>query len=547
MADLPEKIGKYPVVGIAGSGNMGMVYIGYDPFHARDVAIKVCRLSPGMEEETARVARKMFFNEAHTAGVLDHPNITRVLDAGEENDEPYLVMEYVDGGITLESFCKPERLLPLTTVARVIFRCAKALDYAHRRGVIHRDIKPSNLMLTDDEDVKIGDFGVAQLPSNESTHVMGIMGSPLYMSPEQLQDEQLTGRTDLYSLGVVMFELLSGQQPFKAANFAQLVRKIVNEEPPSLAALRPDLPESVVGIVERALTKNPDHRYQSGSDFASDLVTAFPALAGGPAHQSDTDKLSMARKIALFNDFSDGELTEVLRVGAWETFGPGDTIIKEGLDDCSFCILIAGDAVVRKRGKDLTSLKAGDCFGEMGYPARSRRSASIAALNDVCILRINETQMEQAPDSVQARFNKVFLKTLVRRLEKTSDEPTDQGASQDDACRRLLANGTGTPLKPRRGNGADGDSTVVSVPVCGGKAHRPANAAAQGNLGSLSARELEIFTHLAEGCSAAEIAVTLSRSSKTINNHRTRILQKLGLKNATELVRLAVRSGLVSV
>jgi serine/threonine protein kinase len=432
MADLPEKIGKYPVIGAAGSGNMGMVYIGYDPFHGRDVAIKVCRLSPEIDEETARVARKMFFNEAHMAGVLDHPNITRVLDAGEEHDEPYLVMEYVDGGKTLEFFCKPEQLLPLTTVAKVVFRCAKALDYAHRRGVIHRDIKPSNLMLTDDDNVKIGDFGVAQLPMNESTHVMGIMGSPLYMSPEQLRDEQLSGRTDLYSLGVVMFELLTGQQPFIAANFAQLMRKIINDAPPSLATLRPDLPESVVDIVNRALTKNPDDRYQSGSDFASDLVSAFPALAGDPVLQTDSDKLLMARKIALFNDFSDDELVEVLRVGAWEKYGPGGTIIKEGLDDYSFCILITGDVVVKKRGQDLTTLTAGDCFGEMGYLARSRRSASISALNDVCILRINETQMEQALDSVQARFNKVFLKTLVRRLEKTSDELTNQGASQDN-------------------------------------------------------------------------------------------------------------------
>ena len=432
MADLPEKIGKYPVIGAAGSGNMGMVYIGYDPFHGRDVAIKVCRLSPEIDEETARVARKMFFNEAHMAGVLDHPNITRILDAGEEHDEPYLVMEYVDGGKTLEFFCKPEQLLPLTTVAKFVFRCAKALDYAHRRGVIHRDIKPSNLMLTDDDNVKIGDFGVAQLPMNESTHVMGIMGSPLYMSPEQLHDEQLSGRTDLYSLGVVMFELLTGQQPFTATNFAQLVRKIINDAPPSLAILRPDLPESVVDIVNRALTKNPDDRYQSGSDFASDLVSAFPALAGDSVLQTDSDKLLMARKIALFNDFSDDELVEVLRVGAWEKYGPGGTIIKEGLDDYSFCILIAGDVVVKKRGQDLTTLTAGDCFGEMGYLARSRRSASISALNDVCILRINETQMEQALDSVQARFNKVFLKTLVRRLEKTSDELTNQGASQDN-------------------------------------------------------------------------------------------------------------------
>lgn len=432
MPDLPQKIGKYPVIGTAGRGNMGMVYIGFDPFHNRDVAIKVCKLSPGVEEETARVARKMFFNEAHTAGVLDHPNITRILDAGEENDEPYLVMEYVDGGTTLDTYCKAERLLPVADVAKVIFKCAKALDYAHRRGVIHRDIKPSNLMLTDDGSVKIGDFGVAQLPMNETTHVMGIMGSPLYMSPEQLQDEELSGRTDLYSLGVVMFELLAAQPPFSAGNFAQLVRAIVNQEPPSLATIRSDLPEAVIDIVERALTKNPDDRHQTGSDLASDLVAAFPSLAGGSGEQPDADKLSMARKIPLFNEFSDAELEEVLRVGAWERYGPAETIIKEGLDDYSFCILIAGDVVVRKRDQDLTTLKAGDCFGEMGYLARSRRTATIAALNDVRILRINETQMEQALDSVQARFNKVFLKTLVQRLEKTSDELTNQEASQDN-------------------------------------------------------------------------------------------------------------------
>lgn len=422
---------------------MGMVYIGYDPFHDRDVAIKVCKLSPDIEEEHARVARKLFFNEAHTAGVLDHPNITRVLDAGEENNEPYLVMEYVDGGTTLESYCRTKRLLPLAAVAKVIFKCAKALDYAHRRGVIHRDIKPSNVMLTDEGLVKIGDFGVAELPMNESTHVMGIMGSPLYMSPEQLQDEELSGRTDLYSLGVVMYELLAGQPPFSADNFAQLVRAIVNKDPPSLATIRPDIPDAVIAIVDRALAKDPDDRHQSGSDFASNLVAAFPALAGGPAEQPDTDKQSLARKVPLFNDFSDDELQEVLRVGSWEKYGPGDTIIKEGLDDYSFCILITGDAVVKKRGQDLTTLKAGDCFGEMGYLARSRRTATIAALNDVRILRINETQMEQALDSVQARFNKVFLKTLVQRLEKTSDEASSDGASQDNGVGNSVEHSAG--------------------------------------------------------------------------------------------------------
>jgi serine/threonine protein kinase len=432
MLDLPEKIGKYPVVGTAGRGNMGMVYIGFDPFHSRDVAIKVCKLSPGMEEDTARLARKMFFNEAHTAGVLDHPNIIRVLDAGEEHDEPYLVMEYVDGATSLESHCKPERLLPLATVAELIFKCAKALDYAHRRGVIHRDIKPSNLMLTDEGSVKIGDFGVAQLNMQDSTHVLGIMGSPMYMSPEQLQEDELTGRTDLYSLGAVMYELLTGQAPFTAGNFAQLLQKIVHEEPPPLAALRPDLSEEVVGIVERALAKNADDRYPSGSDLASNLVAAFPALAGGVSEEFGTDKISLARKVSLFNDFADDELEEVLQVGDWEQYGPGETIIREGLDDYSFCILISGDVVVKKRGQDLTTLKSGDCFGEMSYLARNRRTATISALNDVYILRINETQMDQARDSVQARFNKVFLKTLVQRLEKASDELTSHGAGEEN-------------------------------------------------------------------------------------------------------------------
>lgn len=431
MPDLPEKIGKYPVVGAAGAGNMGMVYIGYDPFQTRDVAIKVCKLSPDMEEDSTRLARKMFFNEAHAAGVLDHPNIIRVLDAGEEDGEPYLVMEYVHGATTLESRCNPERLLPLEEVGRIAFECAKALDYAHRRGVIHRDIKPSNVMLNEEGAVKIGDFGVAQMQMEEATHVLGIMGSPLYMSPEQLQDLPLSGSTDLYSLGTVMYELLAGRPPFGGGNLATLVRKIVNEEPPSLAELRPDVPEEVVTIVARAMTKDYRERYQTGSEMASELIAAFPALAGSGGEEPDAERVAMARKLPIFNEFSDEELLDVLRIGSWEKYGPGDTIIKEGLDDYSFCILIGGDVVVRKRGQDLTTLKPGDCFGEMGYLARSRRTATISALNDARILRISEAQMDQARDAVQARFNKMFLKTLVQRLEKTSDDLTNQGERRD--------------------------------------------------------------------------------------------------------------------
>ena len=425
MAKLPEKIGKYPIIGTAGRGNMGLVYIGYDPFNDCDVAVKVCKLRPDMDPKTARITRKLFFNEAHMAGVLDHPNILRILDAGEENGEPYIVMEYVDGGSTLAAHCSKDRLLPIETVGELIFKCAKALDYAHRRGVIHRDIKPSNLMLTSEGDVKIGDFGIAHLPMDESTHVMGIMGSPMYMSPEQVQDERLTYHTDLYSLGVVMYELLVGFTPFRASNFPQLVNKITNEEPQSPRELRGELPEAVDSIVKRAMTKDRAHRYQSGSEMASDLIAAFPSLGKRSDEAIDENAFRETRKLSLFNDFSDEELREVLRVGDWESYGPGDIIITEGTSEYSFCILVAGDVVVRKRNLDLTSLSAGDCFGEMNYLRRSKRTASIIALNDVSLLRITETQMEQALESCQKRFNRVFLRTLVERLERTSEELTE--------------------------------------------------------------------------------------------------------------------------
>jgi serine/threonine protein kinase len=427
MSDLPEKIGKYPVIGTAGHGNMGVVYTGHDPFHDRDVAIKVCRLSTDIDANAARVARKLFFNEAHMAGVLDHPNITRILDAGEENDEPYIVMEFVDGGDSLAARCKADRLLPIPDVADIVFKCAKALDYAHRRGVIHRDIKPSNLMLTADGDVKIGDFGVAHLPMGDDTHVMGIMGSPNYMSPEQIQDEELTSQTDLYSLGVVMYELLTGKLPFQAKTFPQLARKIINEPPPPLESLRPDLPEEVVYIVRRALAKSLSDRYQTGSELASDLMAAFPSLAARSEAVCDEENFRAARKLDLFNEFADEELREVLSVGDWQDYGPGETIITEGSAEYSLCILVTGDVAVRKRGQDLTSLTSGDCFGEMGYLSRTRRTASIVALNDVALLRLNEAQIDHASDSVQNRFNRVFLQTLVKRLERTSDELSSKG------------------------------------------------------------------------------------------------------------------------
>jgi len=424
MAALPEKFGKYGILDVAGRGNMGIVYVGYDPFADRHVAVKVC----AMEDEngassSSRLARKLFFNEAHTAGMLDHPNILHVFDAGEEDGEPYIIMEYIENATTLSTHCAVDNLLPISRVSEVIYQCAKALDYAHRRGVIHRDIKPTNIMLDQNGNAKIGDFGIAQGAQAETTQIMGVLGSPRYMSPEQAREDEVTNQTDLYSLGVVAYELLTGQPPFSGQGFSRLMYKILNEAHPALRQLRPDVPESLERIVDHALRKNQNERYKMGREICADLANAFAELAGHPDTTPDRDqKFASVRQLRFFNDLADAEVWEVLRASVWESYAAGDRIIIEGNVDDSFYVIVHGDVGVCKGDTEISALGTGDCFGEMGYLSKTKRTASILAKDDVSLLKINSSLIEQASTACQLRFNKVFIQTLIERLTRTSEQ-----------------------------------------------------------------------------------------------------------------------------
>ncbi len=447
MPELPEKFGKYHVVGLAGRGNMGVVYLGYDPFADRDVAIKVSTVKENLEDTAARQARKLFFNEAHMAGLLDHPNILKILDAGEENGEPYIVMEYVEGSHTLLPYCQPKEMLPVPKVAEIIAICARAIDYAHRQGVIHRDIKPSNIMQTIDGDLKIGDFGIAHRTLADTTHVLGIVGSPRYMSPEQVQEDKVSGQTDLYSLGVVMFELLTGRGPFVGASLSSLIHQIVNEPPPSVLELRPELPGALDDILMCALAKDPSQRYRSGIEFASDLAGVFSELVCQDQRLDELDRFGALRRLPFFSDFSDNEVWEALRAGSWRSFPVGQTIVSEGNADVCLYILIKGDVKVTQGGKVLTTLSSGDCFGEFSYVSGAKQVHSIEASRDVSLLRINEEQMAHASDSCQLRFHKTFLRNLIGRLAQTS------GAS----LAALNVQSSNRPVAPRAARAASGD------------------------------------------------------------------------------------------
>ncbi len=420
----PEKLGKYEVRDEIDRGSMGVVYLGHDPYINRPVALKVAFLDSLHDPESGERYRKMFFNEAHTAGLLTHPNVINIYDAGVDDDNCYIVMEYIEGGNTLKPYCNSDTLLPINKVVEIIFKCANALDYAHRQGVVHRDIKPSNILFTPDQDVKIGDFSIAHIYNADSTTTQmgGMMGSPRYMSPEQLREEHVTNQTDIFSLGVVMYELLTGRQPFPADSFSRLVNTILNDEPPPMSDYRSDLPEALNEIVMKALEKDISNRYQMGLDFAADLTKAFDTLEKPKEDISAEEKFNSVKQLEFFTGFPDAEIWEILRASTWQDYNANDDIIVEGdMDDC-FYIIVNGSVDVMKNASVIRSLDKGDCFGEMGYLAKTKRTATIKSPDHTSLMKINSTVISQVSLNCQVRFLKVFLRTLIHRLSATTEK-----------------------------------------------------------------------------------------------------------------------------
>ncbi len=425
MSDsIPKNLGKYEVREEINRGSMGIVYLGYDPYIDCRVAIKVAFIDALNDPETGARHRKMFFNEAHAAGMLNHPNIINIYDVGIDEDNWYIVMEYVEGGHTLKPYCALDNLLPVDKVVEIIFECAKALDYAHRQGVVHRDIKPSNILFTADQDVKIGDFSIAHIQSedNTATQTGEMMGSPRYMSPEQLREEQIGNQTDLYSLGVVMYELLTGKPPFAADNFSKLVSQVLNDQPLPLNDHRPDIPEPLNAIVQKALCKDTADRYQTGLEFATHLAGLFDHLERPENDISEQEKFDSIRQLEFFKGFADVEVWEILRASAWQEYAEDYEIIVEGdMDDC-FYIIVQGFVEVIKNNIPICNLKKGECFGEMSYVEKAKRTASIKSCTKTALLQINPAVISQVSLNCQVRFLKVFLRTLVRRLSKASEK-----------------------------------------------------------------------------------------------------------------------------
>jgi len=272
-------LGRYEIDRELGKGAMGAVYLGKDPKISRVVAIKTMALSQEFEEDELVEVKARFFREAETAGRLNHPNIVTIFDAGEEHDLAYIAMEFLKGS-DLSKYIKPNTLLPLKQVLSIIQRAADGIDYAHQYNVVHRDIKPANIMWDPETDsCKITDFGIARITDSSKTKTGMVLGTPSYMSPEQLAGKKVTGQSDIFSLGVMLFQMATGKLPFTGDSMASLMYKIANEEHPAPESIKPSIPRCVTVIINRAMKKDVKQRYQRGKEMVDDIAKCLKIIA----------------------------------------------------------------------------------------------------------------------------------------------------------------------------------------------------------------------------------------------------------------------------
>ncbi|WP_018606849.1 serine/threonine-protein kinase [Uliginosibacterium gangwonense] len=422
MSGQPERIGKYKVLREVGRGATATVYLAENPFYPQAVAVKYISFRDRAKDEAKwnRRLLKLLRAEEAAARKLDHPNIIKIFEVVIQPDEAYIVMEYFPGK-SLEDYCSFEKMLPVHRTTSIIFKCCMALDYAYRQGIVHRDIKPANILVDENDNVKITDFGLAmnvhKKSDQDSTFIMGV-GSPAYMSPEQIKNYPLNQKTDLYSLGVVFFHMLTGRLPFRAKNPAQLVYKIINTDTPSASQLNPNVPEAVDTVIRKAMEKDLYSRYKNGAEFAKDLSGIQFKIYDEKDQVSDNARFGQIRKLPFFTEFEDIEIWEVVRISSWRVADEMTQLVREGSTDQRFGILIEGDVELSIKGRAVGVVSAGESFGESAYMdyVEHTQSVSVVSKTIVRYIEITPAALALASEECLDHFRSRLITTLVKRL-----------------------------------------------------------------------------------------------------------------------------------
>ncbi|MET0333409.1 MAG: serine/threonine-protein kinase [Rhizobacter sp.] len=422
---LPAQIGKYPVLRRLGEGATSEVFLARDDFHQRDVAIKRVRAGATNDPTDGRYFERFFAAEAALVGRLKHPNVVQIFDAVVDPSESYLVMEYVNGS-TLRPYCRADQLLPLELIVEIGFKCAMALGYVYRQGLIHRDVKPANLLAVINNghitDVKISDFGSALNMASETTQVYRV-GSLAYMSPEQLDGSTLDCRADMYSLGAVLYHLIAGRPLFDSTSQSAMMNQIYSAEPTLLSSLRSGVGPGVDNVILSAVAKRPEDRYGSWDDFAqalSGLITTQQVPRGHLQGVLDSERFNLLRTLDFFSNFGDVELWEVVHRAKWQRFPFGHALYTKGEEGSTFHIIAQGEVEVYRDGDKVAQLGSGTSVGEMAYLAPSpelrKHSTNVIVTDPATTISFTPETLAQVSPNCRHLFDEAFIRVLVRRL-----------------------------------------------------------------------------------------------------------------------------------
>ena len=430
-SELPAHVGKYRVRAKLGEGATSEVFLARDEFRQTDVAIKRVRTGFAADSRDGHFQARFFAAEAALVGRLQHPNVVQILDAVPDPAGPYLVMEYVQGQ-TLRRFCRADALLPLEQIVEIGFKCAMALGYVFRQGLIHRDVKPANILaVTEGEqivDVKITDFGSVFALDSDRTQVYRV-GSLAYMSPEQLNGDALDCRADIYSLCAVLYHLIAGRPPFDATQQAAIMHQIYHAEPAPLQGLREGVSPALEAVVLRGLAKDREHRHADWDGFAQALsaLVANREVPRGPLQGVlDSERFNLLRTLDFFKGFGDVELWEVVHRAKWRRLPFGHAIYRKGQEGNSFHIIAQGEVEVYRDGQRVAQLGAGTSVGEMAYLAPSPdlrlHSTDILVSQPATTISFNPDAMDRLGPSTRHLFDAAFIGVLVRRLHAAHEQ-----------------------------------------------------------------------------------------------------------------------------
>ena len=410
-----QKVGKFELREVLGKGASGTVYHALDTFSGQDVALKLLDPAVVPDSDAGNAGLRQFLNEASLAGKLAHPHIVSILEAAIEDRTGYIAVEYVPGG-NLARFTRAQQPMALEDAVQIAFKCCGALDYAFRQGIVHRDLKPANILVTPALSVKVGDFGAAFLYRGQQTQIADI-GSPLYMSPEQITGKELGHQSDMFALGVVLYELFTGRRPFGGATLPEVFKTILRDEPAAPSSLRPEIGASLEAIILQMLRKEPAERFPSWADVALELAAAG-RLSVHQRGIPDSEKFVALRKISLLSGLSDAEIWELAHAAQWTRVPARSTVVREGDAGKSLYFLGAGEARVTKQGRLLDTLRAGEYFGEMAYLKRGTlpRQASVETTEDSLLAEFEAEAIARTSSRCQLQLTQVLLDALVDRL-----------------------------------------------------------------------------------------------------------------------------------